>query len=158
MSKADFLDLIGRDDPWCIGIISKLEQGESSKQAFPSVAQVTCPGQQFFDELHKTIEIMMLLAQSITFADNAQFVSKHLINRLKNHPPDDLGTEAASLQDFDPFWPISQTPGPFQRRYQKIIEVLEQMLIVRLCDNFTTYISEIVRECVEKNPNILKSK
>jgi hypothetical protein len=71
--------------------------------------------------------------------------------KIKNREPD-------LPKGFDPFVPLESPPGPFQRGMRLLSDDLIEMLLSRLCDNFTVYMSEIIREALKSKPEMLRSK
>ena len=80
------------------------------------------------------------------FADNAAFVASKIVRQDYPLP-----------NGFDPLVPLSQEPGPHLRRFKTVSPSLMEMILIRLADNFTTYLLDIVGECIRSRPGLLKS-
>jgi hypothetical protein len=90
--------------------------------------------------------VVILLVEAVTFADNAAHVAKKVVSGDSDLP-----------RDFNPLKPISEQHGPFAGRFKPLSRSVIEMSFTRLVDNFMTYFSEVLRECLQQQPAVLKS-
>jgi hypothetical protein len=146
--QAKIADAINPDDPWTRLALKELDDGPRDAPIIDEPKELTAPAKLFFEDIQKSNLVLTLLTDVTIFADNASHVSRKIIGGEQSEIP--IG--------FDPFKPISPAPGLFQRKLGYVSQPLMQMIIGRIVDNFTTYLVEILRECLKAKPQILRSK
>jgi hypothetical protein len=137
---------IHEDNHWLIETLRHFEVAPADDPLFSVPPALTDAARNFFDDLGSTLRSFVLLTKAVVFADNAALVSRKALDGERHLPT-----------GFDPFLYI-EGPGHFGRQLQSVSRVQNEMTIVRLVDNFTSYLVEIVGECLRANPKIMRSK
>lgn len=100
----------------------------------------------FFINQHSAFKVFLAFMDSSIFADNAAMVAAKIVD---GNPP--------FPKSFDPYIPLSTEPGVHLRRLQSLGRPMMEMILIRLSDNFTTYLLDVVGECIRVKPELLKS-
>jgi hypothetical protein len=135
------------DDAWKNAVLDDLSKASDSTFLIETPDKFTGSANRFYVDLHKTLRVLILLTEAVIFADNAALVSKKIIDGAVELP-----------NNFDPFVSIGDESGPFKKRLSYVHEALLQMIVVRVVDNFTSYLSDVIRECLKAKPQLLRSK
>jgi len=134
-------------DEWSRAALSTMEERSDDQQLIPFPSIGTASSGEFFRTLNHTLGVLFQLVNVSIFSDNAALVAKKLLDGHEDIP-----------KGFNPFEPIDSTRGPFQSQLIKFSGDITEMVMARLSDNFTTYTSDIIRECLKAKPDALRSK
>ncbi len=103
----------------------------------------------FLKVLHLCLATPIVMIRHATFADNAHFTAKQLL--------DGISLAADSSAPLDPFSPPKEGAGPFLKEVRSVSAEVNEMVFVKIVDNFTTYLSELLRDVLRIKPELLKS-
>lgn len=123
---------------------------DPSKYAPPE--ECTSAGLRFFEAADSTMRLLNFFINLTLQGDFVGHVLKQALGKAE---------ESESANDYKDLTPIKMAqrlPGPRIKFLRKHTQELLQTILCRLVDNFTTYLSEIVRESLASKPEMLKSK
>jgi hypothetical protein len=106
----------------------------------------THPGAKYFNSTFQTLELFSFVIDVVLCSDYAAHVAKCVLdggNFPKDLSPGDLA---------------AKTPGPQTKRLREHSQLLLEMILSRAVDEFTTYLSEIIRAALTQKPEILKTR
>lgn len=131
---------------WTAATLKVLNESGDDEAAFNVPSTCTVSAGTFFRHQTSAMKVLGGLIEASIFADNAVFVAGKVTRGDTDLP-----------SGFDPRQPLSPAPGPFQQRLGSVVPQLIEMIIIRLADNFTSYLMEIIEDCIKSQPALLKS-
>jgi hypothetical protein len=131
---------------WTVAALKEFEESNDDAPAFYVPVELTHSADAFFHHQVGALTVVLGMIRASVFADNAAFVAKKIVRCDVDLP-----------QKFDPSVPLSKEIGPHRRQLDTILPSLMEMVLIRLADNFTAYLLEIVGECIKARPELLKS-
>lgn len=144
------------DREWRASIMKMLSDGKADPDFLKHPNIGTASAQRFFDDLGKTHGVIGLLGVLTNFAGSTievvSAISKAIadINRKNDKTGAPSVEEASSIHNAE--------AKDILKAFERVSPVVLQMVIVRTADNFTSYLSDIIRECIEAEPKLLRSK
>lgn len=134
-------------DDWRARTLAELESASADAPLIAGPLVATRSGEKFYQELGKALGAFFFLVDLVIFSDNAASVAAKIVR-----------SEGPFPKNFDPMEPLPGSQGLFHARLGTLSEPVQEMVLCRLVDNFTSYLSEVIRECLRARPEILKSK
>lgn len=131
---------------WTATKLSEFEQADGETNLFAVPRFASAAANSFFHHLVGALSIFITTVNTAVFADNAAFVANKILQKEIPYP-----------KNFDPYIPLPDNPGPHLRQFNRVQKALTEMIFIRLADNFTTYLLDVVAECVRAKPLALKS-
>lgn len=131
---------------WTAAVLKELTASKDSTPAFNVPPVLTHSAETFFHHQSGALSVLFGMLNASVFADNAAFVAGKILRGDSDLP-----------KDFDPLVPLSQTHGPHLRLFRAVNRPLMEMILIRLADNLTTYLLDLIGECIRSRPGMLKS-
>ena len=110
----------------------------------PEIA--TNAGRRYFEAQIQTLDLFHFIITIVLHTDYSAFVAKEALD----------GRDIP--QNTSPKQLASETPGNATLVLRQHQQRLLEMIFSRIVDNFTTYISELLRDVLTSKPEILRSK
>ena len=114
--------------------------------AFNPTRALTYSAGTFFQHQSAALSVLFGMLQTSIFADNAAFVAGKIIREEYDY---------SLPNSFEPLVILSQEPDPYLRRFKIVGPPLMEMILIRLADNFTTYLLDVIGECIISRPGLL---
>lgn len=152
---SETVEMAGLDQEWRASIVKMLSEGKVDPDVLKHPDVGTTSAQRFFDDLGKTHGVIGLLGTLTNFAGSFVAVLAAItkamteLNKERNKVEVPFATEAPV---------IDANASAILKAFGRVSPVVLQMVIVRTADNFTSYLSDIIRECIQAQPNLLRSK
>jgi hypothetical protein len=132
-------------DRWATAALAEFNGAESTDQLYRYPDHGTESARRFIHEQLNIFMFMLMLGTVTVVADNARTIARKA-----------LGGETLP-SGFDASVPLEEGGGPYQRGLRRLSPVVLQMLFARSIDNFESYLSEVVSECLHAKPEALRS-
>lgn len=142
-----------KNDPWRKDALARLQDEKDDQPVLRKPILTTRAANTFFEDAQRSFSVILLFTQVAIFSDNAAYVARKISDVFN----DDLKGAEHLPKDYNPFVRLDSSPGQFQRRLLQLDHVLEEMVLVRVVDNFMSYLSNIIRECLKSRREIMRS-
>lgn len=120
-----------------------------SPETKPNFSAPSCssgPGAKYFDSTYQTLDLFIFVIDVVLHSDYAAHVARCALDG-KDLP-----------KDISPGDLAQQSPGPRTKVLRQHSQPLLEMILSRAVDEFSAYISEMIREVLSSKPEILKSR
>ncbi len=131
---------------WTATVVLSLSDASDDARALPTAEILTSSAASFFHHHNAAFGVLFGAIDSAVFADNAAFVARAVLEGDKPLP-----------RGFDPHKMLSEESGPHLRRLRSTQRQMLEMIYIRLADNFLNYIMDVVAECINGQPNLLRA-
>ena len=120
-----------------------------SSDTKPNLTPPSCcsgPGTRYFDSTFKTLDLFMFVIELVLHSDYAAHVARCALD----------GKELP--RDISPGDLAKKSPGRVTKVLRRHSQLLLEMILSRAVDEFSTYLSEIIREVLSSKPEILRTR
>ena len=104
------------------------------------------PGKQYFDSTFQTINLFNFVIDLVLKSDYAAHMARCALD--DNELPKDMSPGDLAVK----------SPGPRTKMLRQHSQLLLEMILSRVVDEFSTYLSEIIREVLKTKPEILRTR
>jgi hypothetical protein len=133
------------EDPWSKAALEDFNGKGDAESLYTYPERATESARSFVHEQLNIFVFIVMLGTVTVVADNARAIARKVLN--KEELP----------RDFDATQPLETDGGPYQKGLRRLSPVVLQMLFARTIDNFESYLSEAVAECLHARPEALRT-